>query len=603
MPENDANTSDKKKTIPEKSTILIVDDEEVARYTVEVLLSKEGYNLVFAENGEEALKKAEELVPDLMLLDVMMPGMDGFEVCQHLRANKRLGELPIVMITALDDRDSKLRGIKAGADDFMSKPFDRAELRARVRTITRLNRYRRLIETEEQLAYLANYDTLTDLPNRSLLMERMRQALDRASRTHQNVAILVLGLDNFQIVNDTLGHEEGDKMLCEVAQRLTQTVSTMGATVARLSGDEFVVMFDTDNLVKDVSKVVQSLLEKISLQMKIDNQEMVITASIGISTYPTDGTEVSLLLKNADTAMSRAKGAGKNTYQFFTAKMNEAALERLILENQLRKVLINNELRLYYQPQIELKSGHLIGMEALVRWQHPELGLISPIKFVPVAEEIGLIIDIGKWVLQTACQQNQEWQRAGFPPIRVSVNVSSRQFQPRNLLETIKEILINSELNPIYLELELTESLLIEEEGDNENNILALLTELRSMGVQIAIDDFGTGYSSLSYLKRFPVTTLKIDRSFVQDICTDENDAAITTAIIAMAHSLRLSIVAEGVETSEQVAFLREKQCEIIQGYYFSRPLPVKEMTQILEKVTKQPIYLMRNKTEKFSSL
>jgi diguanylate cyclase (GGDEF)-like protein len=587
---NDAKMPDWKTTMPEKSTILIVDDELVSRYTVEVLLTAEGYTLVFAENGKEALEKAAELIPDLMLLDVMMPGMDGFEVCQRLRANPRLAELPIVMVTALDDRDSRLRGIEAGADDFMSKPFDRAELRARIRTITRLNRYRRLVETEEKLVYLANYDTLTGLPNRNLLLERLRQTLGRARRAHQKVAVLALDLDNFKMINDPLGHEVGDKVLCEIAQRLTQMVSEMGVTVARLSGDEFVVMFDTNNIVKDVSEMAPRLLDNISRPMTIDNHEMVITASIGISVYPSDSEDASLLVKNADTAMSRAKAAGKNTYQFFTAEMNKVALERLILENRLRKVLANNELCLYYQPQVELSSGKIIGMEALVRWQHPELGLVSPLKFVPVAEEMGLIIPIGEWVLRTACQQNKDWQRAGFPPLRVSVNVSSRQFQPSNLLETIKNALTDSSLNPIYLELELTESILMEEENNHPKSTLELLTELQAMGVQIAIDDFGTGYSSLSYLKRFPVNTLKIDRSFIKDIDTNNDDAAIATAIIAMAHSLRLSVVAEGVENSEQLAFLQEQQCEIVQGFYFSRPIPVKEMTQMLLQTGKQPL-------------
>jgi diguanylate cyclase (GGDEF)-like protein len=573
--------------MPEKSTILIVDDELVSRYTVEVLLTAEGYNLIFAENGKEALEKAVELIPDLMLLDVMMPGMDGFEVCRRLRANPRLAELPIVMVTALDDRESRLRGIEVGADDFMSKPFDRAELRARIRTITRLNRYRRLVETEEKLVYLANYDMLTGLPNRNLLLEQMRQILGRASRTHQEVAVLTLDLDGFQMINDSLSHEVGDKMLCEVAQRLTQAVSTVGATVARLSGDEFVVMEESDNLVKDVSYMAQRLLDKISLPVTINNHEMVITASIGISVYPSDGFDAPLLLKNADTAMSRAKAAGKNTYQFFTAEMNKVALERLILENKLRKVLANNELCLYYQPQVELESGHIIGMEALLRWQHPESGLIPPTQFIPVAEEMGLIIPIGEWVLRTACQQTKAWQHAGFPLLRVSVNVSSRQFQHPNLLQMVKEALNDSELSPIYLELELTESVLMEEEKENNNkkkDILTLLTKLRAMGIQIAIDDFGTGYSSLSYLKRFPVNTLKIDRSFVQDIDTDSDDAAITTAIIALAHSLRLSVVAEGVENASQLAFLQAQQCEIIQGFFFSPPLPVEKMTQMLQQ-------------------
>ncbi len=568
----------------ENSTILIVDDEMVSRYTVEVLLAQEGYTLVFAECGEEALEKAVKLIPDLMLLDVMMPGMDGFEVCQRLRANPRLAELPIVMITALDDRDSRLRGIEAGADDFMSKPFDRAELRARVRTITRLNRYRRLIETEEKLVYLANYDMLTSLPNRNLLLERLRQTLTHAGRSHQNVAIMALDLDNFQMINDGVGHEVGDNMLREIAQRLTRTVSSLGATVARLSGDEFVVVFDTNNFVKEVSEMAQLMLDNISQQMTLSNHEVVITASIGISVYPSDGEEASVLLKNANTALARAKAAGKNTYQFFTTEMNKVALERLILENQLRKALTHNQLCLYYQPQIDSNSGHIVGMEALLRWQHPKLGLLSPGKFVPVAEEMGLIIPIGEWVLRTACEQNKAWQRAGFPLLRVSVNVSSRQFHPANLLQTVKDALTDSGLNPSYLELELTESMLISEEDNSKNSILSVLKELKAMGVQIAIDDFGTGYSSLSYLKRFPVNTLKIDRSFIQDIGKNEDDAAITSAIIAMAHSLRLSVVAEGVENLVQLVFLQAQQCEIIQGYFFSPPISVEDMTNMLHQ-------------------
>lgn len=572
----------------DKSTILIVDDEIVSRYTVEALLSSEGYELVFAESGEEALEKAVELVPDLMLLDVMMPGMNGFEVCQLLRANPRLAELPVVMVTALDDRESRIKGIEAGADDFMSKPFDRAELRARIRTITRLNRYRRLVETEEKLAYLANYDPLTGLPNRNLLMERMRQTLGRSSRNQQGVAVLVLDLDGFQMINDSLGHEVGDKMLQEVASRLTKTVS-VGATVARLSGDEFVIMEEANDPVKQVSDIAQRVLDAISKFMMLNQHEIVITASLGISVFPSDGEEPSGLLKNANVALSRAKAEGKNTYQFFTGEMNTMALKRLILENQLRKVLERDELCLYYQPQVELTSGRIVGLEALLRWQHPELGFVSPGQFISVAEEMGLIIPIGEWVLRTACTQNQIWQEAGLPPIRMSVNVSGRQFQDPGLLQMIKNVLAETSLNPIYLELELTESMLMEENINRKESVFAVLTQLQTMGIHIAIDDFGTGYSSLSYLKRFPLNTLKIDRSFVQDVNTNADDAAITTAIIAMAHSLQLTVVAEGVETKEQLAFLEKRQCEIIQGYFFSPPISVKEMTKMLKQVNEKP--------------
>ncbi len=579
--------------MPENSVILIVDDEMISRATIEILLASEQYTLIFAETGEEALAKAIELVPDLMLLDVMMPGMNGFEVCQRLRANPRTSELPIVMITALDDRESRLHGIEAGADDFMSKPFDRAELLARIRTITRLNRYRRLVETEEKLVYLANYDTLTGLPNRNLLMERMRQTLGRARRHYQGVAILALDLDGFRMINDSFGHDCADNMLCEIAQRLIQTVSNIEATVARVSGDEFVVLFDTDNLVKEVSEVAQRLLDNISRPMMLNKHEIVITASLGVSVYPSDGEEAALLLKNANTAVSRAKIAGKNTYQFFTAEMNQAAIKRLILENQLRKVLERDELCLFYQPQIELCTGQLVGMEALLRWQHPESGLVSPNQFVSVAEEMNLIIPIGEWVLRTACKQNQAWQAAGLPAVRISINVSSRQFKPAYLLKTIKTVLKESQMDSSYLELELTESVLMEEEKEGNHSIVAVLTELRAMGVQIAIDDFGTGYSSLSYLKRLPVNTLKIDRSFVQDINSNRDDAAIIRAIIVLAHSLHLSVVAEGVENEEQVLFLQKQRCEIAQGYLFSPPLSQEEMTQFLQQAEKSFLCLL----------
>jgi len=369
----------------------------------------------------------------------------------------------------------------------------------------------------------------------------------------------------------------------KIGQRLTKIVEKLGATVSRIGGDEFVVMFETNNIVKDVSEMAQCLLDNISNQIVLDSHEIVVTSSMGISVYPADGEDGKVLLKNADTALSRAKADGKNTYQFFTTKMNEVALERLILENQLRKVLSQNELRVYYQPQVEANTGKIIGTEALIRWQHPELGLVSPTKFIPVAEEMGLIIPIGEWVLRTACKQNKIWQQSGFPPLRISVNMSSRQFQSDNLLQIVKNALTDSQLNPIYLELELTESVLMAEESDEINNIISLLTELRSIGIKIAIDDFGTGYSSLSYLKRFPVNSLKIDRSFVKDIPIDNDDAAITRAIIALAHSLRLYVIAEGVETLEQLEFLQNQQCEIIQGYYFSTPLCTEDMTKMLE--------------------
>jgi diguanylate cyclase (GGDEF)-like protein len=575
----------------DKSTILIVDDEIVSRYTVKVLLESEGYNLIFAESGAEALEKAQSAMPDVMLLDVMMPEMNGFEVCQQLRTNPRLAELPVVMVTALDDRESRLKGLEVGADDFMSKPFDKAELRARIRTITRLNRYRRLVETEEQLVYLANYDVLTNLPNRSLLIERLRQMIRHAhNNRRQNILVLTFDLDGFQMVNDSFGSALGDKVLCEIAHRLTQLVPSE-ATVARLAGDEFVVILESYNPMKDVTKLAQSLLDRISQPINLNQHEIVITASSGISVYPNDGKEALTLLNNSATATSRAKTQGKNTYQFFTNEMNVVSFERLILENQLRKVLFQNEMRLYYQPQVDLTTGKIIGVEALLRWQHPELGLRTPDKFVSVLEEMGLIIQVGEWVLRTACEQNYLWQQAGIEPICVSVNMSGRQFQQVDLLASVANILKETKLNPKYLELELTESMLMLEDQDKKQGSFATFSSLQKMGVKIAIDDFGTGYSSLSYLKRFPVNTLKIDRSFIKDVCKNVDDAAITNAIIAMAQSLQLDVVAEGVETKEQSHFLREKGCEYAQGYLFSPPIDADKMTDLLHQTNTNPTF------------
>jgi diguanylate cyclase len=572
------------------SIVLIVDDEIVSRYTVKMLLETEGYELIFAESGAEALEKAQRFIPDVMLLDVMMPEIDGFEVCQRLRTDPRLAELPIVMVTALDDRESRLRGLEVGADDFMSKPFDKDELRARIRTITRLNRYRRLVETEEQLVYLANYDILTNLPNRNLLLERLRQMIRRAAHHHQQQQVIVLtfDLDGFQIVNDSFGSARGDQLLCEIAKRISKLVPPE-ATVARLGGDEFVIILESYNFVKDTGILTHKLLEQVSKPINLNQHEIVITASIGISIYPNDGVEALSLLNNADTAMSRAKNQGKNTYQFFTNEMNIVSFERLILENQLRKVLLQSEMRLYYQPIVALKNGAIVGVEALLRWQHPEHGLLTPDKFISVLEEMGLIIQIGEWVLRTACEQNYAWQQAGLKPIWVSVNMSGRQFQQADLLASIENILATTKLNPKYLELELTESMLMLDDKDQNQGSFATFSQLQHMGVKIAIDDFGTGYSSLSYLKRFPVNTLKIDRSFIKDVCVNVDDAAITDAIIAMAHSLQLEVVSEGIENWPQCDFLRRKGCKYGQGYLFSHAIDTDSMTNLLCDAVKNP--------------
>jgi len=568
----------------DKSIILIVDDEIVSRHTVGLLLESEGYQLVFAENGKEALLKAEQVMPDVMLLDVMMPEMDGFEVCRRLRQNTRLAELPVVMVTGLGDRESRLRGIEAGADDFMTKPFDQAELRARIRTITRLNRYRRLVETEEKLVYLANYDPLTGLANRHLLSKHIYQTLHSLHYTTKAIAVLCIDLDSFQIINDSLGQALGDELLSLIAQRIVNCIPN-DARSARLNGDEFSVALISNNPVKEASQLAQKILNIISEPLMLKGHDIVMTATIGISVSPDDGNSAETLLKHANTAMSRAKLAGKNRYQFFANEMNDVAVKRLYLESQLRRALERDELHLHYQPQMALRSGVLVGAEVLLRWKHPELGYVSPDIFIPLAEEIGLIIPIGEWVLYTACKQAKKWQDQGFNNLCIAVNVSSYQIQHSNLLHTVQKVLYQTQFDPNYLELELTESVLMQTHKSDDENGLSMFNTFKKMGIKIAIDDFGTGYSSLSYLKHFPVDTLKIDKSFINDICSNKDDAAITSTIIAMAHGLQLSVVAEGVETTKQLAFLHLKNCEIAQGYLLSRPLSDNKFLQLLHQV------------------
>ena len=442
--------------------------------------------------------------------------------------------------------------------------------------------------SEERLQFLAHHDALTGLPNRTLFLEHLRLALITAVRHQRLVAVLFLDLDRFKLINDTLGHATGDLVLKSVAERLTaclrrsDTVARLrnrNDTVARLGGDEFTLLLTDIAQTADVPIIVQRILNAFIPPFVIEGQELFVTPSIGISLYPNDGDNAEKLLRNADTALYRAKEQGRNNYQFYLPEMNAKVSERLTMENNLRKALEREELLLHYQPQVDLNTGQIIGMEALVRWHHPDSGLVSPAKFIPLAEETGLIISLGEWVLRTACAQNKAWQASGLSPIRVGVNLSGRQFQQKGLIETVSRALRETGLSAEYLELELTESILMQK----VETITSALSELDAMGIQISIDDFGTGYSSLSYLKRFPISKLKVDRSFVNDITTDPDDAAITAAIITMAHSLKLKVVAEGVETPAQLAFLRSLKCDGMQGYLFSRPLASKEATELLK--------------------
>ncbi|MCG3112603.1 MAG: EAL domain-containing protein [Candidatus Manganitrophus sp. SB1] len=433
---------------------------------------------------------------------------------------------------------------------------------------------------EERLIELAHFDQLTGLPNRTLFQDRLRQALPQASRNGKLVALLFLDLDRFKLVNDSLGHTVGDLLLKEAAGRLTHCVRKSD-TVARLGGDEFIVILTNITSVHDAAKVAQKILDDFSRPFGLQGPELFVTPSIGITLYPFDGDDIDLLLKNADTAMYRAKQMGRNNYQFYSAEMNTATIAQLTLESSLRYALKREEFLIHYQPQVDLKTGRIASVEALLRWQHPSLGLVSPQEFIPIAEETGLIVPIGEWVLRTACAQAAAWQKANLPLMHMVVNLSIRQFKQPQLIETVERILGETGLSARHLGLELTESMLME----NEERTVATLTQLNKLGIQISIDDFGTGYSSLRYLKCFPIHILKIDQSFVREIETNATDAAIVTSIIALARNLGLRVVAEGVESAAQLKFLRANGCDGMQGYYFSKPLS----SEALEKKLSAP--------------
>jgi diguanylate cyclase (GGDEF)-like protein/PAS domain S-box-containing protein len=429
---------------------------------------------------------------------------------------------------------------------------------------------------DERVAYVAQFDSLTGLPNRVLFRDRLSQAMSRAERNQSLLALMFLDLDRFKEINDTVGHKAGDRLLQSVAERLKGALRTAD-TVARLGGDEFTVILEDIESPEAANEVIQKLLDVLTRPFALDGHEFFVTVSAGISLYPLDRGDIETLIMNADIAMYHAKDRGKNNYQFYRPEMNALKQEARTIESHLRRALERDELSLQYQPQVELKTGKVVAVEALLRWNHPELGSISPERFIPVAEQTGLIVELGKWVLRTACEQNLAWQRAGYAPIRVAVNVSARQFRT-DLYDTVAAVVRESGLYPGYLEIEITEGFLVED----PKAATAMLLKLRTLGVHVAIDDFGSGYSSLSYLKHFPIDRLKIDRSFVRDISIDLDDAAISKAVIALAHSLDLQVVAEGVETGEQVAFLRAYQCDIVQGYLYSQPIDADEVAIFL---------------------
>jgi diguanylate cyclase (GGDEF)-like protein/PAS domain S-box-containing protein len=432
-------------------------------------------------------------------------------------------------------------------------------------------------QAKEKLNHLAYHDALTDLPNQVLFKDRLKQAIALSRRNDQMQAVLMLNLDRFKTINDSLGYTAGDRLLQSVAQRLSSCVRESD-TVARFGGDEFAVLLTQIPRAQDAANVASAIKSALDQAFLFEDQEIFVSSSIGISLYPHDGRDTSGLLKNASAALDRAKSLGGNVYQFYTAGGTTRALKQLVLESNLRPGLERAEFFVQYQPQVDIRGFHLVGMEALVRWQHPSLGLLYPSEFVPLAEESGLIIALGEWVMRTACAQSKAWQDAGLTPLRLSVNFSARQFQQATFMADVANILKETNLDPRWLELELTESSIMKDPEE----AIEKLHELKLMGIKVAIDDFGTGYSSLNYLKRFPIDTLKIDKTFVSDVCKDPHDTAIVRAIINLGHALDLTVIAEGVETKEQLQYLSALECDVVQGFLFSKALYAKAFEELL---------------------
>ncbi|PLX84034.1 MAG: hypothetical protein C0617_09435 [Desulfuromonas sp.] len=494
------------------------------------------------------------------LREVRETGKPTTVVHQHTlgTGESRIFELSV---SPLWNEDGSLKGVIEASRDITDRLLFEASL----------------TEKEKRLHHLAHHDALTGLPNRLLFHDRLQHALAKVQRDGTGVAILFLDLDRFKNINDSLGHELGDRVLCEVGKRIRYWVRASD-TVARLGGDEFVIVLENVKESTYVAALAQKILHMMAQPIVINELELFVTGTVGISLYPEDGKDAETLMKQADTAMYRGKDKGRNTYQFYTSDINERAHEQLFLEGSLRKALENEQLVLHYQPQYNLSSGELIGLEALLRWHHPKKGLVPPGDFIPLAEETGLIVPIGEWVLRTACEQVKAIQQQGYPPVRVAVNISARQFRQAGFIEMIDRVLEDTGLDPQWLELEITESVIME----NFQEAILILTDIKVRGIYLAIDDFGTGYSSLAYLKLFPINRLKIDRTFVRDITTDANDAAIAASIIGLARNMKLEVMAEGVETEEQLAFLRAHACHTGQGFLFSRPLALEDLAGAL---------------------
>ncbi len=553
--------------------VLLIEDKQDDVLQVTYLLEEAG-QVNFVLHHANNLHEAEELLANrdihVILMDLSMSDKHDLGPVKHLQHIDFT--TPIVILTEEHDEKIALKALKYGVQDYLVKWVGDGHLIARSLryAIERKN-------VEQHLSDLAHYDKLTGLANRDLFHERLRQALSRAQRNNHMVGLMFLDLDRFKEINDSLGHMAGDQLLIEVSKRLKHCTRETD-TIARLGGDEFTVIVENIHSDDEAAAIAEKILLEMQAPFTLDGQEVFVTTSIGLTVYPTDAKDDLGLLKNADTAMYRAKAQGRNKYQYYSTEMNESSHLRLKMESQLRKALARNEFSLMYQPKVDMITGRIVGAEALLRWENEELGFVPPDEFIPIAEDTGLIIPIGEWVLRSACRQIRNWVGQGLPMVRIAVNLSARQFRQGNLAAMIGQILEDEDLTADCLPLEITESLLM---ADVEESKRAL-NDLKVMGLEIYLDDFGTGYSSLSYLKKFPIDGLKIDRSFVMDIPDDQDDMVLAQAIVAMSHALRLNVVAEGIETTKQMDFFKNLGCEEAQGYLFSRPINADDFRKLL---------------------
>jgi diguanylate cyclase len=575
--------------------VLVADDDSILREIAGAMLHDAGFSVQTVASGDAAVAACALRLPDIVLLDVEMPHGNGYQACANIRALPGGADLPIVMVTGCDDTPSIDRAYEAGATDFVVKPINWSLLMHRIRYVLRGARtvvdLRREVsarkEAQAHIHRLAYFDGLTGLPNREWIHDYLAQSLTEAGHMNRGLALLYIDLDQFKRINDTLGHETGDALLRQVAERLQAGLDLNGdgdesarGRLARVGGDEFIVVLTGRTDVAQAKWAAARILSILAAPFQQESYELVVTPSIGIAMYPEHGSDAQSLLKNADGAMYEAKASGRNQQRVYDSSMNVRALKRLSLEMELRRAVENSSLEVYYQPKYQTQGLKLLGGEALLRWFHPERGQIPTADFIAVAEETGLIGDIGRWALQRVCRDLREWRAEGFELPRIAVNVSGRDFMYPESLLRLSDTVTQARLSPSLFELELTEGVLMRDAEAGRRSLLAL----KEFGFALAIDDFGTGYCSLNYLKRFPLDTLKIDRSFVADISDDPDDAAIVRAIIALGHSLDLKIVAEGVTTQAQLQFLQAESCDAIQGFLMSPAVPAKAFRDLLHR-------------------